>query len=144
MIQSVILNSQIKMTAPVDYKKASSIYDFTVKDSFGNDVNLSQYKGNVVVIVNIASQCGLTKSNYARLTDLNKKYNDAGNRFYYQKCPNVRSKKPLNFTGLRILSFPCNQFGSQSPENDGEDMVRKMHSLRFGSKLLWVFYRFAI
>lgn len=78
MIQSVIVNSQIKMTAPVDYKKASSIYDFTVKDSFGNDVHLNQYKGNVVVIVNIASQCGLTKSNYARLTDLKNKYNDSG------------------------------------------------------------------
>lgn len=67
------------MTTPVvDYKKATSIYDFTVKDSFGNDVPLDKYKGNVVVIVNIASQCGLTKSNYAKLTDLKNRYNDSG------------------------------------------------------------------
>jgi len=91
------------MSVPeVDYKKATSIHDFTVKDSFGNDVQLNKYKGNVVLIVNIASQCGLTKSNYAKLTELKNKYNDSG---------------------LRILSFPCNQFGSQSPEKDGDEMV---------------------
>ncbi|KAG4072223.1 hypothetical protein HA402_007633 [Bradysia odoriphaga] len=95
--------------AAVDYKKASSIYAFTVQDSFGNDVNLSQFKGNVVLVVNIASQCGLTKSNYAKITELNKKYNDAG---------------------LRILSFPCNQFGSQSPENDGDEMVCHLNNAK--------------
>ncbi|KAJ6640716.1 putative phospholipid hydroperoxide glutathione peroxidase, partial [Pseudolycoriella hygida] len=89
------------------YKKATSIYDFTVKDSFGNDVHLNRYKGNVVIIVNIASKCGFTKSNYAKLTELKNKYNDSG---------------------LRILSFPCNQFGSQSPEEDGEEMVCHLKS----------------
>lgn len=62
----------------VDYKKATSIYDFTVQDSFGDDVDLGQFKGNVLLVVNIASQCGLTKSNYAKLTELNKKYYDEG------------------------------------------------------------------
>lgn len=66
------------MATSVDYKKATSIYDFTVQDSFGNDINLAQYKGNVVLVVNIASKCGLTKSNYEKLTELNKKYGDAG------------------------------------------------------------------
>lgn len=69
------------MSSPVDYKKATSIYDFTVKDSFDNDVTLDKYKGNVVLVVNIASQCGLTKSNYAKLTELKNKYNDLGNCF---------------------------------------------------------------
>lgn len=41
--------------------------------------NLNLYKGNVLLVVNIASQCGLTKSNYAKLTELNKKYYDSGN-----------------------------------------------------------------
>lgn len=61
-----------------DYKNAKSIYEFTVKDTFGEDVSLEKYKGNVVLIVNIASQCGLTKNNYAKLTQLNKDYYDKG------------------------------------------------------------------
>lgn len=65
------------------YKTASSIYDFTVKDSFGNDVSLDKYKGNVVLVVNIASQCGLTKNNYAKMTELKNKYNDAGKDSLY-------------------------------------------------------------
>lgn len=66
------------MSAENDYKKAESIYDFTAKDSFGNEVPLSKYKGNVVLVVNIASQCGLTKTNYAKLTELKNKYYDQG------------------------------------------------------------------
>lgn len=83
----------------VDYKTASSIYDFTVKDTFGQDVSLEKYRGFVVLskhqqsfgicfnkvlifllfsVVNIASQCGLTKSNYAKLTQLHKDYYDKG------------------------------------------------------------------
>lgn len=66
------------MAQSVDPKEAKSIFDFTVKDTFGNDVPLEKYKGKVCVIVNIASQCGLTSSNYAKLTDLKKKYENAG------------------------------------------------------------------
>ncbi len=66
------------MENPTDYKSAKSIYDFTVQDTFGNDVKLDKYKGHVVVIVNIASQCGLTKSNYAKLTELKNKYYESG------------------------------------------------------------------
>lgn len=66
------------MANPTDYKSASSIHDFTVVDTFGNDVKLDKYKGHVVLIVNIASQCGLTKSNYAKLTELKSKYYESG------------------------------------------------------------------
>ncbi|XP_055305948.1 uncharacterized protein LOC129570392 isoform X1 [Sitodiplosis mosellana] len=86
----------------VDYKTASSIYDFTVKDTYNKDVSLEKYRGHVVLIVNIASQCGLTKSNYAKLTQLKADYYDKG---------------------LRILGFPCNQFAGQMPEGDGDEMV---------------------
>ncbi|KDP25447.1 hypothetical protein JCGZ_20603 [Jatropha curcas] len=71
-----------------------SVHDFTVKDARGNDVDLSTYKGKVLIIVNVASQCGLTNSNYTELTQLYQKYKDQG---------------------LEILAFPCNQFGSQEP-----------------------------
>ncbi|KAI5655502.1 hypothetical protein M9H77_32689 [Catharanthus roseus] len=76
-----------------------SIHDFTVKDAKGNDVDLSIYKGKVLIIVNVASQCGLTNSNYTEFTKLYEKYKDQG---------------------LEILAFPCNQFGSQEPGNNEE------------------------
>jgi len=94
--------SSTKMTSPDFYKEAKSIHEFTVVDSHGNDVSLDKYKGNVVLIVNIASNCGLTKNNYAKLMELKNKYYDEG---------------------LRILSFPCNQFAHQMPEEDGEAMA---------------------
>ncbi|KAF8765318.1 hypothetical protein HU200_008691 [Digitaria exilis] len=72
----------------------ASIYDITVKDIRGNDVKLSDYSGKVLLIVNVASQCGLTNSNYKELNVLYDKY---------------RQK------GLEILAFPCNQFAGQEP-----------------------------
>lgn len=70
-----------------------SIYDFTVKDSKGNDVPLSNYKGKVLLIVNTATACGFTPQ-YKDLQDLYLKYKDQG---------------------FEILDFPCNQFGKQAP-----------------------------
>ncbi|MCD7448591.1 putative glutathione peroxidase 8 [Datura stramonium] len=80
-------------------KKPQSIYDFTVKDAKGNDVDLSIYKGKVLLIVNVASKCGLTNSNYTDLNYLYGKYKDQG---------------------LEILAFPCNQFGAQEPGTNDE------------------------
>ncbi|KAJ7944910.1 Glutathione peroxidase [Quillaja saponaria] len=78
---------------------SGSIYDFTIKDAKGNDVNLSDYKGKVLLIVNVASECGLTNSNYTELNQLYEKYKDQG---------------------LEILAFPCNQFGAQEPGSNEE------------------------
>ncbi|XP_022970134.1 probable phospholipid hydroperoxide glutathione peroxidase [Cucurbita pepo subsp. pepo] len=77
----------------------TSVHDFTVKDARGNDVDLSIYKGKVLLIVNVASQCGLTNSNYTELAQLYAKYKDQG---------------------FEILAFPCNQFGSQEPGTNEE------------------------
>ncbi|CAH1970314.1 unnamed protein product [Acanthoscelides obtectus] len=74
---------------------ANSIYEFTVKDINGEDVSLEKYKGNVCIIVNVASKCGHTKSNYEQFVELYDKYSEE--------------------KGLRILAFPCNQFGKQEP-----------------------------
>ncbi|XAR55060.1 Phospholipid-hydroperoxide glutathione peroxidase [Bertholletia excelsa] len=81
--------------------KPQSVYDFTVKDAKGNDVDLSVYKGKVLIIVNVASQCGLTNSNYTELSKLYEKYKDQG---------------------LEILAFPCNQFGGQEPGTNEQIM----------------------
>ena len=79
-------------------KKCKSIYDITVKDIKGNDVSLADYKGQVLLIVNVASKCGLTPQ-YEGLEALYQKYKDQG---------------------LVILAFPCNQFLEQEPGTNDE------------------------
>jgi glutathione peroxidase len=79
-------------------KKPTSVLDFHVKDIDGKDVNLSSYQGKVLMIVNTASQCGLTPQ-YKDLEALYEKY------------------KGQSF---EILAFPANEFGSQEPGSNEE------------------------
>lgn len=71
---------------PEDYKKAESVYDFTVTDIQGNDVSLDKYKGNVLLIVNVASNCGLTETNYEQLNKVYEKYADKGLKILGKYC----------------------------------------------------------
>ncbi|KAL5168069.1 putative phospholipid hydroperoxide glutathione peroxidase [Glycine soja] len=87
---------EIRMASQSNTK---SVHDFTVKDARGNDVNLADYKGKALLLVNVASQCGLTNSNYTELNQLYEKYKGKG---------------------LEILAFPCNQFGAQEPGTNEE------------------------
>ena len=77
---------------------AQSIHDFKVKDIDGKETSLDSTKGKVVLVVNVASECGLTPQ-YKGLEALHQKYKDKG------------------FT---ILGFPCNQFGNQEPGTNTE------------------------
>ena len=86
------------------------IYDYKVKDRNGNTVDLADYKGKVLLIVNTATGCGFTPQ-YEGLETLYKKYKDQG---------------------LEILDFPCNQFGHQAPGTEQE--IAKFCSSRFGVK----------
>ena len=76
----------------------SSIYDYVVKNQAGEDVSLSQYKGQVLLIVNTATGCGFTPQ-YTALQKLYDTYKDQG---------------------FVILDFPCNQFFGQAPGSDEE------------------------
>ncbi len=73
--------------------KVSKPLGLTTKSLDGEDVDLSTYQGKVVMIVNVASRCGLTPQ-YEQLQALHEKYAD---------------------DGLAVLGFPCNQFLSQEP-----------------------------
>ena len=89
-------------------EKATPALDFTMKSLDGKDVDLSAYKGKVVMIVNVASKCGLTPQ-YEQLQDLHEKY--AGQ-------------------GLAVLGFPCNQFKGQEPGSDAE--IREFCKANYG------------
>lgn len=75
-----------------------NIKQITVKDIDGKSVNLSDYKGKVLLIVNVSSYCGFTKQ-YTGLEQIYKQYKDKG---------------------FEILAFPCNQFGQQEPGTNEE------------------------
>jgi len=77
---------------------AASIHDIAVKDIDGKDTTLKAYKGKVVLIVNVASKCGLTPQ-YKALEAVHEKYKDKG---------------------FAVLGFPCNQFGGQEPGTNEE------------------------
>ena len=75
-----------------------TILSYTMPLLSGQDQDLSEYEGNVVLIVNTASKCGFTYQ-YEGLEALYNKYKDRG---------------------LVILGFPCNQFGKQEPGSDSD------------------------
>jgi glutathione peroxidase len=84
--------------AAISTLAASNIYDFTLDSIAGQPVPLSQYKGKVVILVNVASKCGFTPQ-YKGLESLYKKYESKG---------------------LVILGFPANNFMSQEPGTNAE------------------------
>ena len=76
----------------------SKLYNLTVQDIDMNSIELSEFKGKTLLIVNVASKCGFTP----QYKDLQRLYNK------YQS------------QGFEVLGFPCNQFGSQEPGSNEE------------------------
>ncbi|HEX4252559.1 MAG TPA: glutathione peroxidase, partial [Pseudonocardia sp.] len=70
-----------------------SVHDFTVTTADGDSLDLGDYAGRVLLLVNVASKCGFTP----QYTGLEALYQDTRD------------------SGLQILGFPCNQFGDQEP-----------------------------
>ena len=85
-----------------------SVYDFSVTDIKGNAVPLESFRGQVMLIVNTASQCGFTPQ-YNGLEALHEKY---------------------HARGLAVLGFPCNQFGGQEPGN--EEQIASFCEINYG------------
>ena len=76
----------------------TNLYDFSAQTIDGKEQSLRDYAGKVALVVNVASQCGLTPQ-YAGLEELYANFKDRG---------------------LVVLGFPCNQFGGQEPGNHEE------------------------
>src|SRR5438270_7600532 len=85
-------------TKPAGVTKVPEALNFTMKSIDGKVVDLSKYQGRVVLMVNVASECGYTPQ-YEGLEELHKKY---------------------AAKGLSILGFPANDFGAQEPGTNGE------------------------
>jgi len=88
----------------------STIYDFTVKDRTGKEVNLGEYRGKVLLVVNTATGCGFTP--------------------HYE--PLEAMYREMKDQGLEILDFPCNQFGNQAPGSDDE--IHEFCTVKFGTE----------
>lgn len=76
----------------------TDIYDIQLTNIDGDPMNLVDYKGEVLMLVNVASQCGLTPQ-YSGLQDLYEKYSNHG---------------------FKVIGLPCNQFGGQEPGTESE------------------------
>ncbi|MCR5566559.1 MAG: glutathione peroxidase [Clostridiales bacterium] len=88
----------------------ANVYDFTVKDREGNEVNLGEYAGKVLLIVNTATGCGFTP-HYDPLEAMYKEFRDQG---------------------FEILDFPCNQFANQAPGSEEE--IHTFCTMKFGTE----------
>ena len=88
--------------------RMDSVHDLTINSIDGEPVKLSQYRGKVLLIVNVASRCGLT-GQYAGLQELFEKYQQQG------------------FT---VLGFPANNFHGQEPGTDSE--IKQFCTLNYG------------
>ena len=82
----------------VDAKYEKIFFDHTIKNINNEVIDLNQYKGKIILLVNVASKCGFTKQ-YTGLQELFEKYRDKG--FY-------------------IIGVPSNQFGGQEPGSNAE------------------------
>jgi glutathione peroxidase len=89
---------------------AKSIYDFSEKTIDGRDKSLSDYRGKVALIVNVASRCGNTPQ-YKGLEELHETYGPRG---------------------LAVLGFPANEFGAQEPGT--EEQIKEFCTTNYGVK----------
>lgn len=97
---AILFSTQISAKINQKYpgETSNNILDLTVKDINGKEVKLSNYKGKVLLIVNVASKCGYTPQ-YEGLEKIYKQYKNKG---------------------FEILAFPCNDFGAQEPGTNEE------------------------
>ena len=105
-----LLSLAMTMTSSAFSADAKSVHDFQMKSLEGKQVDLAEYKGKVLLIVNTASRCGLTPQ-YEQLQMMHEEYKDQG---------------------LVILGFPCNQFGGQEPED--AKGIRQFCTANYGVK----------
>jgi glutathione peroxidase len=106
-MRKLCLTLMLTIAAAVAGAEAHSIYDFTMRSIDGQQVSLKSYSGKVVLLVNVASKCGITPQ-YAGLEAVYEKYKDRG---------------------LVIVGIPANNFAQQEPGTDEE--IKKFCSNKY-------------
>ncbi len=112
LITAIIMLAFLTMNCKSEGKDMSedkTVYEYTAKNIDGVTVNLSDYEGKVLLIVNTASECGFTPQ-YEGLQELYAKYKEQG---------------------FEVLAFPCNQFGGQEPGEGNE--IKEFCSTKFST-----------
>ncbi len=87
-----------------------SVYDYSVPDTKGNELSLSEFKGKVLLIVNTATGCGFTP-HYKDIEEMYEKFHDKG---------------------FEVIDVPCNQFAGQTPGTDEE--IHQFCQLKYNTK----------
>lgn len=110
-MKTIIVLLVLALVQIVSAENAPKIYDIPLKDIDGKATSLKPYQGKVVLVVNVASQCGHTPQ-YKGLEALFAKYKDKG---------------------LVVAGFPCNDFGAQEPGSNDEikEFCTKKYSVTF-------------
>ncbi len=110
LLSAPVLLASALVAYPSEKEKseAPAALNFTMKSLDGKEVDLRKYAGKVVLVVNVASKCGLTPQ-YKQLQELNEKY----------------AKE-----GLAVLGFPCNQFRQQEPGTEAQ--IRQFCTENYG------------
>ena len=106
VILLIIMISFLGNKVTANYEKLA--YDFQFKDLDGSALNLSEYKGKVIIVVNVASQCGFTKQ--------------------YEDMQNIWEK--YQSKGIIMLGIPSNDFGKQEPGTSEE--IKNFCEAKFG------------
>lgn len=96
------------MNPPMEMVEEKNVYDFEVVTIDGKSISLEMYEGQVLLLVNTASECGFTNQ-YEGLEKLYQAYKDSG---------------------LVVLGFPCNQFGGQEPGDNKQ--IKQFCELNYG------------
>ena len=106
-MKSILILSSLMVAQIVVGQNKTSFYDIPLKDIDGKDTSLKAYQGKVLLVVNVASQCGFTPQ-YKALEAVHRKYQEKA------------------FT---VLGFPCNDFGAQEPGTHEE--IKKFCSEKY-------------
>jgi len=97
-MKTTLVFASILCTASLFAETVTKLQEIPLKDINGTETSLGAYKGQVLLVVNVASKCGLTPQ-YKELEAIHKKYKDKG---------------------FSVLGFPCNDFGAQEPGTNEE------------------------
>lgn len=104
----LVLVLALPVLAPGDGDTSRSVHQFTMQSLDGEDIPLSRYQGKILLIVNVASRCGLT-GQYADLQKLHDTY---------------------NVQGFEILGFPANNFAGQEPGSNAD--IKQFCTMNYG------------